>query len=210
MLNNMKLEGNSFQNVTWRLKDIMNSTDKEAYPFNFAGFNWTLVTKMQKASNKKSTLSFYLKLLNEQHTSNNTPTHEKIEIASRIITVYYQFNCNGLDLSKNNLVKCLQINKNQTMLLWKFDHKELESLALYDNEFSIKMNLDIIYSGILTHISKYIENYYQSKNINTLALTDIFALLEKIPKISKAHDAAFGLLYRWGIIVLLACYNNSL
>ena len=194
--------------MTWTLKDIMNSTDKEAYPFNFAGFNWTLVTKMHKYYNKKSTLSFYLKLLNDQQTSNNTAiyntSHEKIEIDSRIITVYYQFNCNGLDVSKNNLIKCLQINKNQTMLLWKFYHKELESLALYDNEFSIKMNIDIIYSGILTHISKYIENYYQSKNINTLVLTDIFALLEKIPKISKVHDAAFGLLYRWGIIVLLA------
>ena len=189
----------------------MAKPDKEAYPFKFAGLNWTFITKMHKDNNNKLTLSFYLKLLNDSEINNmvdksnqksNTQVvsedyNEKSKLDSRIMTVYYQFNRNGSDVSEHNLIKCFHKNKNQPMLLWKFEHIELESLALYDHTFSVKMSLDIVYSGILTHISKNTDIYYKNKTINILVLSDIFALLENIPKTSNAQDAAFGLLCRW-------------
>ena len=88
------------------------------------------------------------------------------------------------------------------MLLWKIDHGELERLELFENEFSVNMNLEIIYSEILTQISKNIEIYYQSTEINNLILSEIFTLLRNIPKISNAQDAAFDILCRWGINII--------
>ena len=199
----------------------MATTDKETYPFRFAGFDWTLVTKIQKDYNKKLTLFFYLKLLNDNDnkseitnkleesylkfnskSSEHEYDDEKIQENSRIITVYYQFKCNGFEVSKQNLIESMHSNKNQMMLLWKIDHGELKRLELFENEFSVNMNLEIIYSEILTEISKNIEIYYQSTEINSLILSEIFTLLRNIPKISNAQDAAFDILCRWGINII--------
>ncbi len=70
-----------------------------------------------------------------------------------------------------------------------------------DNEFIVHLNIEYVYSAILTHISKNVENYFNNTKVGTLAHDDLCSILRNLVPSSFYQDLGVSLAIQWGKII---------
>ena len=113
-----------------------------------------------------------------------------------ILTLYFNLKVNGKLVYNNIQIKCLNPKKSNDMLLASFRFAELD-ISANNNEFIVFLNVDFVYSTILTHASKNIELYFHLQYLTSMTTFDICAILNTISDHPLAHESAIQLLMKW-------------
>ena len=201
-------------NITWKLSNVSRITEKETNSFKFGGFSWRLVAKSVKNASGLNELLFFLKFDSPVDPSSGTENQSQGVGTSKsprfdgpsanssqgILTIFFVLKVNGQPYHREVQIRSLNIDKNPLIQLCIFDNSEIAKMTGKDNEFIVHLNIEYVYSAILTHISKNVENYFNNTKIGTLSRDDLCCILRNLPDSSFHQDLGVSFTIQWGNI----------
>ena len=199
--------------ITWKLTNLSKLNEKETNKFKFCSFSWKLIAKrLIQAIDNEDYLNIYIRFDNDKNlkVSNNqialgnndnesiNPIKTQLDLldTNGILTLYYNLKANGKLVYNNTQIKSFNPQKSNDMLLAQFRFTELDVTSNH-NEFIVFLNLDFVYSTILTHVGKNIELYFQSQHLTSITAFDIYAMLNTISDHPLAQECAIQLVMKW-------------
>ncbi|KAL4459359.1 hypothetical protein ABPG74_017972 [Tetrahymena malaccensis] len=159
-------------NISWKLSNLKQITQKETAHFNFKQFNLQLF-----ANREDQQLHVYMRLINLKSQEN------VINLPNNIITFYYSVEINGVKQRSTFVIDHFVIGKKQQIALKTFSLNEMnkfDTQAIASNskiEFIVYLQYDVIYSSLMNYSNYNLEQVVSSHCIAALSPSDIKGLV---------------------------------
>lgn len=114
-----------------------------------------------------------------------------------VLSVYYNIKANGTTVQGETMLKNLHIEKNPIVFLYRFNLGTGSYLTENETEFTVFLNIEFMYSVLITHISKNIENFYKSNKVASLRGNDLTVILKNLTETPYHQNCGFNLALRW-------------
>ncbi|EAR96148.2 hypothetical protein TTHERM_00129210 (macronuclear) [Tetrahymena thermophila SB210] len=187
-------------NISWKLSNLKQITQKETAHFNFKQFNLQLF-----AIREDQQLHVHMKLINLKSQEN------VLNLPNSIITFYYSVEINGIKQRSTFIIDHFVIGKKQSIALKTFNLNEMNKLdtqAVASNskiEFIVYLQYDVIYSSLMNYSNHYLDQVVSSHCLAALSPSDIKSLiLSYLAQPLKQNESEYqkqhlvqGLLQNW-------------
>lgn len=204
-------------NISWKLSNISSMINKETHDFKFNGMIWKMKAKIEK--NDENSLKIYLKNIPSNHISKEREMQESenvidLEVENLnndinednfikpgkkdIFSFYYRLEYGKNHAQKDFILKNLNIDCNDEILIWKLTAEEWRKYKNDEINFTIFLNLDPIHSTILSYLAENLLDFINHNDISILTAEDIISIIKYLP-INENYQKLFLFMIKWGI-----------
>lgn len=191
---NKETKNFKFNNMIWRLKAKIDKNDDDSLQIYLRNIAQNSLNKEKETEYNENVID--IEVENSNNENNDDESLLKFE-RKEIVSFYYRLEYEKKQLQKEFILKNLNNNSNNEILIAKLMPEEWESYRKNEIFFTIFLNLDPTHSTILLYLAENLKEIINKDDISIISLDDMISLIKYLD-LKTESDTLFLAIIKWG------------